>query len=71
VDGAVSEVGSALNVKRRKFFVLFNDREVTTIIVEHRDRFSRLRDEYVSAALETTGRLLVVVNYSEVDDDLV
>ncbi len=71
VGGVVSEVGSALNGKRRKFLALLKDREVTTILVEHRDRFARFGAEYVSAALEATGRRLVVVDDSEVDDDLV
>jgi len=44
---------------------------VTTIIVEHRDRCCRFGAEYVEAALEAEGRALVVVDPSEVDDDLV
>ena len=41
VDSVVTEVGSALNGKRRKFLALLRDSDVTTIIVEHRDRFAR------------------------------
>ncbi len=40
VDQVVTEVGSALNGKRRKFLALLSDPTVTTIIVEHRDRFA-------------------------------
>jgi len=36
VDSVVTEVGSALNGKRRKFLGLLRDPQVTTIIVEHR-----------------------------------
>jgi len=71
VDQVVSEVGSALNGHRRKFLALLRDRTVTTILVEHRDRFCRFGAEYVEAALEAQGRRLVVVDPSEVDDDLV
>jgi putative resolvase len=71
VDQVVTEVGSALNGHRRKFLALLRDRSVTTIIVEHRDRFCRFGAEYVEAALEAEGRRLVVVDPSEVDDDLV
>jgi predicted site-specific integrase-resolvase len=39
--------------------------------VEHRDRFCRFGSEYVEAALAGQGRELVVVDSSEVDDDLV
>jgi predicted site-specific integrase-resolvase len=40
-------------------------------VVEHRDRFCRFGSEYVQAALAAQGRELVVVDSSEVDDDLV
>ncbi len=66
----VTEVGSALNGKRRKFLAL-RDGSVTTIVVEHRDRFARLGAEEVEAALAAQGRRLLVVDPSEVDDDLV
>lgn len=38
VDRIVTEVGSGLNGKRRRFLSLLNDQAVTTIVVEHRDR---------------------------------
>ncbi len=71
VDQVVTEVGSALNGHRRKFLALLRDQSINTILVEHRDRFCRFGAEYVEAALEAQGRRLVVVDPSEVDDDLV
>jgi predicted site-specific integrase-resolvase len=71
VGRVVTEVGSALNGKRRKFLALLRDGSVTTIVVEHRDRFARFGAEYVEAALSAQGRKLLVVDPSEVDDDLV
>jgi predicted site-specific integrase-resolvase len=50
---------------------LLRDPAVATIVVEHRDRFARLGAEYVEAALTAQGRRLLVVDPSEVDDDLV
>ena len=47
VDQVVTEVGSALNGKRRTFLGLLSDPEVATIIVEHRDRFARFGAEVV------------------------
>jgi predicted site-specific integrase-resolvase len=47
------------------------DPAVTTIVVEHRDRFARFGAEYVEAALAAQGRRLLVVDPAEVDDDLV
>ena len=71
VGRVVTEVGSALNGKRRKFLGLLRDQSVATIIVEHRDRFARFGAEYVEAALAASGRHLLVVDPAEVDDDLV
>ncbi|MEX5637263.1 IS607 family transposase [Parafrankia sp. FMc2] len=71
VGRVVTEVGSALNGRRRKFLALLSDPAVTTIVVEHRDRFARFGAEYVEAALSAQGRRLLVVDPGEVDDDLV
>ena len=71
VEQVVTEVGSALNGHRRRFLALLGDRAVTRIVVEHRDRFCGFGSEYVEAALAGQGRELVVVDSSEVDDDLV
>jgi predicted site-specific integrase-resolvase len=67
----VTEIGSALNGKRRKFLALLRDQSVSVIVVEHRDRFARFGAEYVEAALSAQGRRLLVVDPAEIDDDLV
>ena len=71
VSRVVTEVGSALNGRRKKFLGLLRDPSVTTIVVEHRDRFARFGAEYVEAALAAQGRRLLVVDPAGVDDDLV
>lgn len=71
VDRVVTEVGPALDGKRRKFLALLRDPSVSVIAVEHRDRFARFGAEYVEAALHAQGRRLLVADPSEVDDDLV
>lgn len=71
VDRVVTEVGSALNGRRKKFLALLRDPAVGTIVVEHRDRFARFAMDYIEAALSAQGRRLVVVDNAEVDDDLV
>jgi predicted site-specific integrase-resolvase len=71
VGRVVTEVGSALNGHRRKFLALLRDPAVSTIVVEHRDRFARFGAEYVEAALSAQGRRLLVVDPAEVDEDLV
>jgi predicted site-specific integrase-resolvase len=71
VDRIATEVGSALSRRRRKLLVLLRDPDVTTVAVEHRDRFARFGAEYVEAVLSAPGRRLLVVDPAEVDDDLV
>jgi predicted site-specific integrase-resolvase len=60
-----------LNGHRRKFLAVLRDPTMSRIVVEHRDRFRRFGSEYVEAALGAQGGELVVVDSSEVDDDLV
>ncbi len=50
---------------------LLADPKYTTIIVEHRDRLMRFGAEYVESALAAQGRKLVVVDPSELTNDLV
>ncbi|MCW2933003.1 MAG: Resolvase-like [Actinomycetia bacterium] len=71
VGRVVTEVGPAVDGERRKFLALLRDEAVTTIVAEHRGRFARFGAEYVEAALAAQGRRLLVVDPSEVDDDLV
>ena len=68
---AVCEVGSGLNGHRSKLLRLLANPEIQTIVVEHRDRLMRFGGEYVEAALAAQGRKLIVVESSEVKDDLV
>ena len=44
---------------------------VQTIVVEHRDRLARFGSESIAAALAACGRKLVVVDETEMKDDLV
>ncbi|MHB8294928.1 MAG: IS607 family transposase [Acidimicrobiales bacterium] len=71
VDEVVTEIGSGMNGKRRKIAKLLSDGEVTTIVVEHRDRLARFGVEHLEAALSAQGRRLMVVDEGEVEDDLV
>ena len=56
VDGTVTEIGSALNGRREKFLRLLGDQAVTTIVVEHRDRFARFGADPISVTVPSTGR---------------
>jgi putative resolvase len=68
---SVSEIGSGLNGHRAKIMRLLSDPAVQTIVVEHRDRLARFGSEYIEAALAACGRKLVVVDETEMKDDLV
>src|ERR671911_1318676 len=71
VAEVVAEVGAGLNGKRAKLRRLLGDPQVTTIVVEHRDRLARFGVEYLAAALAAQGRRIVVVGKDEAPDDLV
>lgn len=68
---AEAEVGSGMNGARVKVRRLLADPRVTAVVVEHRDRLGRMNTEMVEAALSAHGRRLVVLDDSEVTDDLV
>ena len=71
VDAEVTDIGSGLNGRRKGILKLLADVKATHIIVEHRDRLARFGSEMVAAALEASGRQLVVVNQTENKNDLV
>jgi putative resolvase len=65
-----TEVGSGMNGTRSKVRRLLADPKVTVIVVTHRDRLARMNTELVEAALAAHGRRLVVLDDTEVTDDL-
>ena len=67
----VTEIASGMNGKRRKLNKLLKDPTVTTIIVEHCDRLAQVNVGLVESALEASGRRLIVVDDTELNDDLV
>ncbi|HEV2372633.1 MAG TPA: IS607 family transposase [Streptosporangiaceae bacterium] len=66
-----AEVGSGMDGSRAKVRRLLADPAVTVVVAEHRDRLGRVNTELVEAALSAHGRRLVVLDDSEVTDDLV
>ncbi len=66
-----AEVGSGVNGTRARARRLLADPAAAVIVVEHRDRLGRMNTELVEAALAAHGRRLVVLDDSEVTDDLV
>ena len=70
VDQVVTEVGSGLTGKRRKLLRMLANPEMTTIIVENRDRLARFGFDAIKAALDAQGRRLLVADSAEPSDDL-
>ena len=68
---SVSEIGPGLNGDRPKILKLLADPGVSSIVVEHRDRLARFGSEYIEASLAASGRKLIVIDQSEMKDDLV
>ena len=66
-----AEVGSGMNGARARARRLLADPAAAVIVVEHRGRLGRMNAELVEAALAAHGRRLVVLDDSEVTDDLV
>ena len=71
LDGVITEVGSGLNGNRPKLKKLLSDPDVKIIVVEHRERLARFGVEYIEAALQARGGKVVILDDSEVEDDLV
>ena len=67
----VSEVASGLNDRRPKLRELLSDPTVHTLIVEHGDRLARFGAGMVEAMLQARGGALIVIDDTEVPDDLV
>ena len=71
VKTAVKETGNGLNGKRSRLIKLLRDATVKTIIVEHKDRLVRFGFEYIEALLAGSGRRIIVIDETEMKDDLV
>jgi putative resolvase len=71
IEKVITEIGSGMNGKRPKLLELLRDQSVNIIVVEHRDRLIRFGFEYLEASLAAQGRKILVVDPSEVKDDLI
>ncbi|MDT5027780.1 MAG: putative resolvase [Micromonosporaceae bacterium] len=67
----VTEIGSGLDARRAKLAKLLRDPTVTAIVVEHRDRLARFGVDHLTCALAATGRRIIVLDDTELADDLV
>lgn len=65
IHGIIKEIGSGVNDHRPKLLKLLSDRTITRIVVEHKDRLTRVGFAYLETLLELDGRVIEVVNLAE------
>jgi predicted site-specific integrase-resolvase len=68
VSKVVKECGSGINDQRPKFLALLANREISKIVVEHKDRASRFGVAYIQTMLAMQERELVVVNTADTEE---
>lgn len=67
----VKEVGSGIDDQRPQLIKALQDSNYSTMVVEHKDRLSRFSIVYIELLLNSTGKTLEIINYSEdTRDDL-
>lgn len=67
VSRVVKEIASGVNDRRPKLTALLQDDSWGTLVVEHRDRLTRVGFEWFRVLLEAQGRRVVVANEAEDD----
>ncbi|HEY6411820.1 MAG TPA: IS607 family transposase [Ktedonobacteraceae bacterium] len=68
VSKVVKECGSGINDQRPKFLALLANREMSKIVVEHKDRASRFGVAYIQTLLTMQERELVIVNTADTEE---
>lgn len=71
VSSIEKEIASGLNENRPKLNKLLKDKDITNILVEHKDRLGRHNVQPIISALESTGRTILIANTEETEEDLV
>jgi len=61
----VKEIGSGINDSRPKFLDLLANKDLTVIVVEHKDRATRFGFRYLETLLAQQGRRIEVVNLAD------
>jgi len=69
ISKVVKEVASGVNDNRQKLGKILVDDSVKRIVVEYRDRLTRVGFNYIETLLGTQGREVVVINLAATDND--
>jgi len=65
----IEEFGSGINDKRSKLEKLILEQDYTKIIIEHKDRLSRLGFNYLEMLCKITGKEIEIVNNVQTDEE--
>lgn len=68
VEKTYKEIASGLNDNRKKLNNILNDKSITKIVVENKDRLTRFGFNYIETLLTSEGREIVVINKNEAKD---
>lgn len=69
VHKCISEVGSGINDNRSKLIKIFKDDDYTKIVVEHKDRLTRLGFNYIETLCSVMGKEIEVINNVETNEE--
>jgi predicted site-specific integrase-resolvase len=69
IDQVVKEIASGVNDERPKLIKILTDQSVQRIVVEHKDRLTRVGYNYIDVLLQQRGGELVVINLADTDNE--
>jgi len=68
VSKVYTEIGSGFNDNRKKLQKILDDQDFTILLVEHKDRLTRVGFNYLEILLNKLGRKIEVVNNVDTDE---
>lgn len=69
VSKCVCEIGSGINDNRYKLIKILKDNDYTKIVVEHKDRLTRLGFNYIETLCGVMGKEIEVINNVETNEE--
>lgn len=69
IDKIIKEIGSGINDKRPKLLQLLTDKNVTLIVIEHKDRLTRFGFNYIEKLLAIQDVKIEIVNNATTDKE--
>ena len=70
VNKNILEIGSGINDNRKQLNSILQEGKVTKLIVEHKDRLTRLGFNYIKQLCDKINCEIIIINESELNDDI-